>query len=345
MPPSPTDPVAVVSWRWDRDAATGRSRNVALALKHAAEAGIDYLVLDLVSIDQTLPTHDLLQSVVGLANLYASIPVIAAYDLERASVKRRDRTLERPWILSEMRALSRNPTTVTHVGFRQAPRELSFANEVSVARSSGYAACVFEVLSGRVEMFEVADFRHILAEFTDAVAACYSALPRPDYLLAVFLLTACYERHQNVERRGRKVDYGFRLDVHDPGFERLGLTRFSVGPYDGRTGSYEWAHTLRLDGRPVAISRGKMTSSYDRNWIEIPQGAEDRIFDVVGLDARARRAYKTRSGLRTAFLQISEDDPTPRVRERIASLSRGKWLAAVPHPRGVTLGFNPDLWE
>jgi hypothetical protein len=345
LPPVPDGGVAVLSWRWDQHAGPGRSRNVALAIRYARDAGIRYLLLDLVSIDQTLAKPALLRSVVDLANLYASIPVIAAYDMEPVSPDGWSRTLQRPWILSEIRAYCRNPTSVTHVGFCEGPRQLSFANEVSVIRSRGYAGCIFEILSGRAEMFDVEDFIEILAEFSDPVAACYSALPREDYLMAVFLLTALYERHQTVSRLEGEEDYGFRLDVDQPGFEHLGLTHFSLGDYLDTSAPFESARPILLDGRPVAIWRSKMTSSYDRNWIEVQPNAERHIFDVVRLGDRERHAYWNRAGMRTAFLQIIRDDPRPRITERVASLGLESWLSSPPAPGGSTLGFDPDLWQ
>ena len=342
------DTAAVVSWRWDRSPSTGRSRNLALAVKHAQEAGIQQLFVDLVSVDQALPKPLLLHSVVGLANLFASIPVIAAYDEENATMEAWSQTLQRPWILSEVRAFSQNPTRVTYVGYRHNDslrRDISFANEVSVIRSSGYAACIFEILCGRVEMTDIADFDQILAEFSEPVSASYSTFRRADYLLAVFLLTANYEKHQRVSRSGNDVDYGFRLEVADPMFDRVGLERFTVGPFINEGASFESARPLLLDGNPVAIWRSKMTSSYDRNWIEVLADAEDRIFHAVNLSQEARNAYKSGTGMRTAFLRITNDAPTPSINERAASLSRECWLETIPDPKATTLGFNPELWR
>lgn len=347
-PPSHVGNAAVLSWRWDREPGTGRSRNLALALKHAQETGIRYLFIDLVSIDQTLPKALLLHSVVNLANLFASIPVIAAYDEELATMDEWSRTLQRPWILSEIRAFSQNPTRVTYVGYRHSSslkRSLSFANEVSVIRSSGYAGCVLEILRGRGKMTDVADFTQILAEFTELISACYSTFERADYLLAVFLLTAKYERHQTVSRSQGDVDYGFRTDVADPMFDAVGLKRFALGPYLDETAPFESARALLLNGEEVAIWRSKMTSSWDRHWIEVLPEAEEHVFGAVKLSQEARDAYKTRSGLRTAFLRIDKSAPTPSISEHAASLTQMGWLDEIPAPNATTLGFNPQLWR
>lgn len=76
----PFDRSAVVSWRWDREPRTGRSLNTALALKYAQESEIEFVFIDTVTIDQTLPAATFRQSVADLARLYRALPVIAAYD-------------------------------------------------------------------------------------------------------------------------------------------------------------------------------------------------------------------------------------------------------------------------
>jgi hypothetical protein len=347
-PASRPDEAAVLSWRWDLEAGTGRSRNVALSLKYARECGIRYLVLDLVSIDQSQPKDDLLHDVVSLANLFTSLPVIAAYDERDATMDLWSRTPRRPWILSEIRAFCQNPTSVTYVGYRHGAanrRHLSSANEVSVIRSSGYAARILEILYGRVAMTDVDDFSLILAEFTEPIAACRRAFGRSDYLFASFLLTAQYEKSQTVKAGEDYKNYGFRLDVHEPIFDKVGLQRFSVGAYHGPVRNYEFGHTLLLDGNEIAVWRSKMTSSFDRNWIAILPHAEQHIFDAIGLSSEARAAYTQRSGRRTVFLQIDKNAPTSSIRERAACLAQGRWLRELPQPEATTLGFNADLWR
>jgi hypothetical protein len=216
---------------------------------------------------------------------------------------------------------------------------------VSVIRSIGYAATVLDVLHGRVAMTDVADFAEILAEFHDVVSACYERLNRDDYLLAVFLLTALYEEHQTVEYKDKQLNYGFRTDVADPKFEHMRLERFSVRPFEGPTRSYEWAKNICLDDVAVAIWRTRMTSSVDRNWVEVLPEAENRIFDAVQLSTAARTTYREEPKLRTDFLRIDQHAPTPTINERAANLEDEVWHDDLPPPEGTTLGFNADLWR
>jgi hypothetical protein len=118
-----------------------------------------------------------------------------------------------------------------------------------------------------------------------------------------------------------------------------------LGPYLNETAPFESARALLLDGHEVAIWRSKMTSSYDRNWIEVLGESEDHIFRAVKLSQEASDAYKNRSGMRTAFLRIDKNAPRPSIREHAASLTEKCWLEKVPDPEGSTLGFQAELWR
>ena len=341
------DRCAVLSWRWDRSAADGRSRNLALALKHAKDSGIRHLFVDLVTVDQSQKKEQLLRSVVGLSRLYQTIPVIAAYDETDVAPSERDRTMGRPWILSEARTYSQNPSSVTYVGYRHGAdsvRELSFANSLSVIRSSGFASCILGVMQGHVRMMDVADFAYILAGSSDVVAAYNRRFCRSDYLLATFLLALAHEKTQQVEDGAVSRQRGFRTDYGSLSFESIGLERFGLAPYDGPVRAYEWAKTLQLDGVAVAIWWTKMTSSFDRNWIEVLPNAVDRILETSAASDEATAAYRSGQASRTAFLQIPATAPAPWVRELGADLTEGRWLQTLPAPRAQTVGFNPDLW-
>jgi hypothetical protein len=194
-------------------------------------------------------------------------------------------------------------------------------------------------------MTDEADFPVILAELSDVVAACYRTFSRSDYLLATFLLTAMHEKSQIVEDGQVSHNHGFRMEYGTPEFDRMGLRRFTLGPYDGHVRPFESARTVQLDGMPVAIWRSKMTSSFDRNWIEVLPMAADLILEVTGASQEMRMVYRTRSSSRSAFLRIPPDAPTPSVSERGADLIDGKWLDRLPDPEAATLGFNPDLWR
>lgn len=195
-------------------------------------------------------------------------------------------------------------------------------------------------------MTDPADFAWILRGFTDVVHACYAAFERSDYLLATFFLTALHDKRQVVQTGdGSEQDFGFRLDVHEPRFDEMGLLRFGLAKYDGGTGHAHFASWITLDGTAIAVWRARMTTSYDRNWIEILPGADGQILDTAGVPADVQASYREHGELRESVIQISGDSPRPSVRELGADLNVGAWLAELPAPEGETLGFDETLWQ
>jgi hypothetical protein len=342
-PEDPNHKSAALSWRWDRPLYQGRSRNVALALLHARRYGIRHVFFDCVSVKQGQPTELVLRDVAALSRLYSRIPVIAAYDQENDDQGQWELTLQRPWILYEIRSYSTNPTNVTHVGFWCEPREHGFEDRIWFYKHRGFSNVVMEIMHGRVEMTSIADFRFILPPFAKIFSAAANALNRADYLLAVFLLTAADEYSQSVEREGREVDYGHRLDRADPGLKDLGLERFSAAPSDGARGRYETATDISFDGRKVAIFRSKMTSSFafDRVWIKALPSLAEVIFESLGFGPEEFAEFNRRREDRRAALYVDRTREMPDVSEVIARIPDGTWSTEIPTPRLTSGGFTP----
>ncbi|KAI9652639.1 MAG: hypothetical protein M1829_001490 [Trizodia sp. TS-e1964] len=105
--------MAVLSWRWDSAHRLIGSRNIFCALRHSKKIGIRYLFIDVVAIDQTLGVEELLQQVSAFTVLYRTITVIVAYDTVDEFFRS---TMQRPWILGEVRNFRHNPTRVIYVG-------------------------------------------------------------------------------------------------------------------------------------------------------------------------------------------------------------------------------------
>ncbi|KAF2649466.1 hypothetical protein K491DRAFT_721658 [Lophiostoma macrostomum CBS 122681] len=72
--------IAGLSWRWDfdRNSLHDRSLNVAAAIRYAKRIRIQYLFINIISLDQTLEADLLIPQVARFGTLYATIPVIAA---------------------------------------------------------------------------------------------------------------------------------------------------------------------------------------------------------------------------------------------------------------------------
>lgn len=160
-------------------------------------------------------------------------------------------------------------------------------------RAGWYAEAIFTVIQGWVGMTNPADFEWIVPGFADAIRACYASFQRSDYLLATFLLVAIHEKRQVTESTdGTRRDFGFRINVHEPKFAEMGLERFCLGDYDGEMGRADYASYIVLDGEPIAVWRARMTTSYDRNWVEVLPGADEQILDAVGTPPAAREACR-----------------------------------------------------
>ncbi|PVH79536.1 hypothetical protein DL98DRAFT_532790 [Cadophora sp. DSE1049] len=98
--------VAVVSWRWDGTDRMVGSRNVFCAIHQARKMGIEYLFIDVVSIDQRLSGDELISQGVDFSKLHRTVQIIAAYDEFGVTV---ERTISRPWIFSEVHLYRHNP--------------------------------------------------------------------------------------------------------------------------------------------------------------------------------------------------------------------------------------------
>jgi len=79
----------------------------------AKQKSIRYLFIDAVSIKQNLDGDGLIKRVAEFSALYKTIPVIAARDEIGEDY---ERTIRRPWILSEMHLMRSNPTHILYVG-------------------------------------------------------------------------------------------------------------------------------------------------------------------------------------------------------------------------------------
>jgi hypothetical protein len=63
--------IAILSWRWDFDEQTKYSRNLLCAIRrHAKQSGVQFLFIDVISIDQSLDENKLLEQVVAFSTLY-----------------------------------------------------------------------------------------------------------------------------------------------------------------------------------------------------------------------------------------------------------------------------------
>ncbi len=320
--------VAILSWRWDRDLYDGRSRNVALALQHAWRTGKKWLFLDIVSVDQSLSPEHLVKEVASLAELFLTYPVFVTGD--RADVKKNEWGLafRRPWMLYESRTYVRNQNDISYLGIEQPKTSAGasplFSEELNKIKRTGFSLYIFYVLHGYIRMGNPYDFKYILRPFFSVFEHLERALIGDDYLLSIFLICAMHEETQTVDRGGKAVDNGYRINFHDLGLDRNSFQRFSLGDYES-SGFYENMRTIMFDGRPVAEWRSKQTSSFDRCWIKVLPDSDQVILDVTVAPEHVRRDYADNEADRMSWLFLDKDAPDPTVNQFAADIDSETW--------------------
>jgi hypothetical protein len=112
-----------------KDSRTDPLLNLAVALVHARSKCIRYLLVDIMSLDQSLSVDVVFPQVVAFEALYTKIPVIAAYDDPRPNLEYI--TLQ-PWISSEIELMRKNPDGIAYIGHKMHQRtyvHMSFLQE------------------------------------------------------------------------------------------------------------------------------------------------------------------------------------------------------------------------
>lgn len=189
-PPFDTERMAVLSWRWDLiETPQQASRNVYVAIQEALGQGMDYLFMDMVSIDQTLEGDSLIQEVVAFSELYAHLPVMATYD-KADTTDEWIRTMRRPWIFHETTLYRHNPTHITYVAHIKGQGDSGFGFEhmIDMVWRTSINRTIVYVLLDELGMGNIADFRYILFKDEAILAAAHEKMSRNDYLLTAALL-------------------------------------------------------------------------------------------------------------------------------------------------------------
>ena len=191
--------IAILSWRWDLQ--PGRhSINLQRALRCAKEANIQYLLIDVLSIDQSLPPETLRQRVRDFTGLYQDLPVITAYYHERDSLQV---TIRRPWILHEVKRFgqSRNKVYYTYEqeDFNKEGKPSSLQRtdamlwySMTYAAHADYADSIARVLNGLTDGLTAMqcplDFQYLLPEHGQILRVAHEQMNTADFLLTTLLL-------------------------------------------------------------------------------------------------------------------------------------------------------------
>lgn len=188
----------ILSYRWDFS-SSNCSKNILVAIEYCIKKKLDYLFLDVVSVDQSLPRDQLIQRVAGLKSLYSTMPVIAAYDNETDDYL--VHTIRRPWITSEVLAYAQNPLGVEYLSFMQQQGcgrietitgtpyiTDTFDDLLKSSISAGLANSAMLLLSGVTKNFNVSDFGLICPPLADVVDSDLIGLSEGDRLLLIAML-------------------------------------------------------------------------------------------------------------------------------------------------------------
>ena len=188
----------ILSYRWDF-LKPHCSKNILVAIEYCIAKKLDYLFVDVVSIDQQLPRQQLIQRVAELKSLYAKIPVIAAYDNETEDYL--IQTIRRPWITSEVLAYAENPLGVEYLSYmpRQGCGRIETATGIPYLTdkfddllkssvSAGLANSAMLLLSSVTKDFDISDFGLICPPLKVVVDSNLSKISNADKLLLIALL-------------------------------------------------------------------------------------------------------------------------------------------------------------
>ncbi|MGW1738772.1 hypothetical protein ACWCPQ_08160 [Nocardia sp. NPDC001965] len=241
--PIASESQAALSWRWDLD-GDGLSWNIGAAITFAIEIGLEHLFIDVVSVDQSLPDHELIAAVADFTALFGSLRVLAAYDeVERRGSRDFLRVMRRPWIaleISHMRR-SRQPVHyVAHVSDQGAAESFGFRHMAERIWSTSFANSILYVLVGHNDMHRTDELRFIVPEYFDVLSNIVHLLTRTDSLLLAALLA---------QTADGSIDWRVNGDINirDCRFDRLELMRT-----DGSPGFWSnW--NILLDGTHVGV--------------------------------------------------------------------------------------------
>ena len=182
-----TEKVAILSWKWDIS-SNNESKNLQLALVYSQEIGIEYLLVDLISVDQKLNSFDLMKEVMAFSNLYKVLPVIATYDWECENWLW---TMRRPWICYEIHNYTQNSNTITYLGHTKGQGcedSFGFAHMIDRIANSTFAQTILYLLIGKVKITKLDDLKYLLPNYSWLLEAAYKKLSQNDYILTAAIL-------------------------------------------------------------------------------------------------------------------------------------------------------------
>ncbi|KAL5403383.1 hypothetical protein PMIN03_009911 [Paraphaeosphaeria minitans] len=196
--------MAVLSWRWDVE-PNSVSRNLLSAVLYARHAGIKYLFIDIVSIDQSLHKDDLLNEVCAFSQLYSTLSAIKAYGKSGEAMSVMNR---RPWIYHEQQLIKRSAHRAVNV---RHSTKFSKWNEGVDLMARSFDRTFFQtavlMLHGTVGLTDLADFRFLMPAIAGSLMRWYEVMTQNDYLLTVAILSALNDPHKMWAPSSAKIQH------------------------------------------------------------------------------------------------------------------------------------------
>lgn len=311
--------VAVLSWKWDikPNHPTEVSKNIKIALTYAKRKGIQYLLVDIISIDQTLPHEILLKQVSLFATLYATLPVICAYDEPRLIF---EHIIMRPWIFSEVKNMLQNPHQIVYLGYltrshgtyersylgwltglqlRSRMQHTNIVNGLRLVWTTDFVTCLLHVLNGYINMTNIHDIKFIIRSLKEILEVAEELAPN-DYLMTAILMSSMSRFGQASKHETRSIfttlpysTYEIRSRTHEVNvFPDVLSTVFGSRI---RTEHREH-HTVLLGGRTVATFE-----CFERDWkidqpvtytLKVHHEMERRVFEMLCLNLHNPALYR-----------------------------------------------------
>lgn len=317
LPIKDSSQVAVLSWRWDGEEERHGSLNAFCAVRQAKALGIKHLFIDIISIDQSLDSDALLERVKAFSTFYKTIPVIAAYDTRDEFFRS---TMQRPWILSEVRAFRCNPTRIIYAGHNGQGANFGFGTRSRLLEeksdywfgdmllriwSGGCTHTILGVLCDQVGMHTISDFKFVIPSLANILAPAFEKMSRNDYLLTAALLCQCY----HIDRETNTATEAHPHIISELPFDRYKFTDIPSESYKDED------KEISLDGNKIAVWRHAYNDHIEIHRTVLLPGpnAEQLIFTALGLSEADYASYVANRERRRASLVPETHKLVPKV--------------------------------
>lgn len=244
--------LAILSWRWDIVDSKEQSLNIMAALFYAQTKALEFLLLDIVSLDQNRRPEELISDVFDFTQLFTEIPMIAAYDTLGAASRLQDwhTATRRPWIFHEIRLAHLNPSKITYVAHQQeqgSSNSTGFIHFLGRMWGTNYTTSLLLLLFNKVGIGQISDLKYIIPGHFQILHKCLDVLCRNDFLMVCCIICQRFDDdcRMHIDTSDPSLDLGL-LD-----FDRISLSE-TIGQYPGY-----FYYEIRLDVTPIGLYYGR----------------------------------------------------------------------------------------